>query len=72
MAPLLPNDEIRSVLKPLKRLQDNLGLFNDYSVQKAALGDFMQAHEPIGHRQDLVLAQSIGGLITVLHDRQAE
>lgn len=72
VAPLLPPGDIRPVLKPLKRLQDNLGLFNDYSVQQGALRDFMQAHEPIGHRQDLVLAQSIGALIAVLHDRQAE
>lgn len=72
VAPLLPPGDIRPVLKPLKRLQDNLGLFNDYSVQQGALRDFIQAHEPIGHRQDLVLAQSIGALIAVLHDRQAE
>ncbi|WP_405404354.1 CHAD domain-containing protein [Paracoccus sp. Ld10] len=71
-APLLPPGDIKPVLRPLKRLQDNLGLFNDYSVQQGALHDFMQDHEPIGHSRDLILAQSIGALIAVLHDRQAE
>lgn len=69
-APLYPAAAVRPILKPLKRLQDNLGLFNDYSVQQAFLKSFMDAHEPIGHRQDLALAQSIGALIAVLHERQ--
>ncbi|TGN37866.1 CHAD domain-containing protein, partial [Paracoccus liaowanqingii] len=71
-APLFPADAVKPLLKPLKALQDNLGLFNDYSVQQVALRDFMEAHEPIGQKQDLVLAQSIGALIAVLHERQKE
>lgn len=70
-APLFPAPDIKKLLKPLKKLQDNLGLFNDYSVQQAALSRFMQAHEAVGHKQDLILAQSIGALIAVLHARQA-
>lgn len=32
----------------------------------------MTSHQPLGHKQDLVLAQSIGALIAVLHERQKE
>lgn len=71
-APLYPAALVKPILKPLKRLQDNLGLFNDYSVQQAFLQAFMEDHEPLGHKQDLVLAQSIGALIAVLHERQKE
>ena len=71
-APLFPPEAVKPLLKPLKKLQDTLGLFNDYSVQQVALRDFMQAHEPIGQKKDLILAQSIGALIAVLHVRQTE
>lgn len=71
-APVLPPRKLRLLLKPLKYLQDNLGLFNDYSVQQVALRDFMDQRLSAGRRQDLVLAQSIGALIAVLHARQRE
>lgn len=71
-APLVPASALKPVLKPLKRLQDNLGLFNDYSVQQDFLRDFMDRQAPSGDRRDLVLAQSIGALIAVLHERQRE
>ena len=71
-APLYPASAVKPILKPLKRLQDNLGLFNDYSVQQAFLQDFLDRHEPLGHKRDLALAQSIGALIAVLHERQKE
>lgn len=71
-APLYPAAAVKPILKPLKRLQDNLGLFNDYSVQQTFLQAFMTSHQPLGHKQDLVLAQSIGALIAVLHERQKE
>lgn len=69
-APLFDAPDIKALLKPLKRLQDNLGLFNDYSVQQIALRRFMDSHDPIGHKDDLVLAQSVGALIAILHGRQ--
>lgn len=71
-APLYPAAAVKPILKPLKRLQDNLGLFNDYSVQQTFLQDFLDRHEPLGHKRDLALAQSIGALIAVLHERQKE
>lgn len=69
-APVLPARDLRLLLKPLKGLQDNLGLFNDYSVQQVALQDFMDHHLSQGRKQDLMLAQTIGALIAVLHARQ--
>lgn len=71
-APLYPGGAMKPILKPLKRLQDNLGLFNDYSVQQAFLQDVMEHHDRLDHRQDLALAQSIGALIAVLHERQMQ
>ncbi len=36
-APLFPENEIKTLIKALKLLQDNLGNFNDYSVQQIFL-----------------------------------
>lgn len=71
-APVFPPRKLKLLLKPLKDLQDNLGLFNDYSVQQVALQNVMDHHPSKGRKQDLVLAQSIGALIAVLHGRQKE
>src|SRR5690606_35611354 len=35
--PVFPQDDFTAVLKPLKRLQDSLGWFNDYAVQQTKL-----------------------------------
>lgn len=71
-APLFADKDIKALIKPLKRLQDNLGLFNDYSVQQLSLQAFMDSHAAKGRRTDLAIAQSIGALIAVLHQRQLE
>jgi len=72
-APLFPSAEVKTVLKPLKRLQDNLGLFNDFSVQQAALRSFMEGRASNApSRDDLSAAQSIGALIAVLARQQTE
>ncbi|MBM3606479.1 MAG: CHAD domain-containing protein [Alphaproteobacteria bacterium] len=72
VAPVLPMNELGLLLRPLKGLQDNLGRFNDYSVQQVALQDFMNRRLSGSRKQDLMLAQSIGALIAVLHARQKE
>lgn len=70
--PVFPKAALRSLLKPLKGLQENLGMFNDYSVQQASLQAFLlklcddQAHARIE------IAQSVGALIVVLHTHQLE
>ncbi|MEY8840906.1 CHAD domain-containing protein, partial [Cribrihabitans sp. XS_ASV171] len=69
-APLFSNDDLAKVLKPLKKLQDNLGLFNDYSVQQDALRTFVETHKSRNRANDMEVAMAAGGLITVLHERQ--
>lgn len=69
-APLFPRRRFRKLLAPLKELQENLGLFNDYSVQQIALREFLQHHPAAGMPQERAMAASIGALIGVLHQRQ--
>ena len=71
-APLFPKGEFRALIAPLKTLQDNLGLFNDYSVQQRTLGAFVARHPATRRAQDLEMATSIGALIAVLHQRQQQ
>lgn len=67
-APVFPEEPFQELLKPLKRLQDALGLFNDRSVQQHNLQAFVKSlgDEP----RRLEIAQSAGALITVLHQHQ--
>jgi len=65
---LYAEEEIDIAIKELKRLQDNLGDFNDYEVQGAAMGRFaeelasemMKALE-LYREMDIVLMDSAGG-----------
>lgn len=68
-APVFPQDAFRRILKPLKKLQDSLGLFNDCAVQQTALTAFADSlgDEP----RKLEIAQSVGALVLVLHRQQA-
>ncbi|MEX0364834.1 MAG: CHAD domain-containing protein [Ruegeria sp.] len=67
--PLFDTRAFRKGLKPLKKLQENLGLFNDYSVQQEALLAFLGAGKRRGE-PDAEIALAVGGLITVLSRRQ--
>lgn len=71
-APFFPKAQIKGLIKSLKRLQDNLGLFNDYSVQQDSLKAFLDTHQSMPRAQYAAVAQSIGALIAVLHRRQTE
>ncbi|MFC3615954.1 CHAD domain-containing protein [Lutimaribacter marinistellae] len=71
-APLFAAEDLAKVLKPLKKLQDNLGLFNDYSVQQEALRSFVKTHRSRDRATDTEVALAVGGLITVLHKRQLD
>ncbi len=68
-APLFPKGTLKALIKDLKRLQDNLGRFNDFSVQQLSLQEFLREHSP-KRQSNIDFAQSIGALITVLHQRQ--
>ena len=62
---LFPADQMKILIKQLKRLQDNLGDFNDLCVQQ----DFLTVHlETIKPQtpQAVILAAATGGLITRL------
>ncbi len=69
---LFPKPEFKSLLRPLKQLQDNLGLFNDYSVQQISLQDFLRNASDKPRDTNLAVAQSVGALTAVLHRRQLE
>jgi CHAD domain-containing protein len=68
-ASLFPSDEITLLTKQLKQFQDNLGEFNDLSVQRNTLKEYLDTIVPESDRAILVAA-AIGGLITNLNMRQ--
>ncbi|NOD46016.1 CHAD domain-containing protein [Ruegeria sp. HKCCD5849] len=69
-APLFDAKGFKLILKPLKKLQDNLGLFNDYSVQQEALLAFVSQQSNTQGRVDAQVGLAVGGLIAVLDQRQ--
>jgi len=71
-SPMFPLNEIKNLIKALKRLQDNLGLFNDYSVQQESLQEFILTHASKGRKQDISVAKSVGALIAMLYQKQLE
>ena len=64
---LFPEEKISILVSQLKTLQDNLGLFNDLSVQQETLKNYSQ--KPAFNTK-LVLA--LGILIGKLHEEQLE
>ena len=71
-APLFPREDVRCLIKSMKRLQDNLGAFNDCSVQIDALSAFVAGQKFRNKATQMSIAQSVGALIAVLHHRQGE
>ncbi|WP_170513562.1 CHAD domain-containing protein [Ruegeria atlantica] len=69
-APLFDKSDFKMLIKPLKKMQDNLGLFNDYSVQQEALLNFVSTQSDARNRTSAPLAMAAGGLIAVLDQRQ--
>ncbi len=67
---LFPEPAMDSLVKSLKKLQDNLGSFNDLSVQQRMLAQYQ--NELAGGEQNKVIqvAAALGGLITHLHEEQ--
>jgi CHAD domain-containing protein len=63
---LYPQEEVAVFVKQLKRLQDNLGDFNDLSVQQTELKSFLQRRP---QRVSVDTAAAIGALIARLEDR---
>jgi CHAD domain-containing protein len=68
-ASLFPSDEIALLTKQLKRFQDNLGEFNDLSMQQGTLKEYLDMIDPESDQSTLIAA-AIGGLIMNLNTRQ--
>ena len=68
---LFPKKDIRFLVKQLKKLQDNLGHFNDICVQQDSLQDYLE-HQVTGDEEAIDVAAAIGGLVTNLGNRQQE
>jgi CHAD domain-containing protein len=69
-APIFPEDEIKSLIKSLKVLQDNLGNFNDYSVQQAFLRQVLSEKMGDFGGAELKVAESVGALTAMLNRLQ--
>ncbi len=67
---LFPPTDINTLIKQLKQLQDNLGRFNDLSVQQAFLYEKLENVSP-ANQQAVSYAASLGALISALHREQA-
>jgi CHAD domain-containing protein len=57
---------MKMLVRQLKQLQENLGDFNDLSVQQGFLIDYLQTIRP-KTAQAVMLAAATGGLISRLH-----
>ncbi len=68
--PLFDARDFKKIIKPLKKLQDSLGVFNDCSVQQEALLEFVARQSDTQKRANAQLAMSVGGLVAVLDQRQ--
>jgi CHAD domain-containing protein len=64
---LYDRERVEALIRQLKKLQDNLGEFNDLSVQTADLGSRLA-----GARSKADTAAAIGGLMTALDARRAD
>jgi len=67
--PLFSKKKVKVLIRALKVLQDNLGRFNDYSVQQVSLGVFMSGQSMSG-KKSLKVAESIGALTAMLYQLQ--
>ena len=70
-ASLFPTEEMKAFIKQLKILQDNLGTFNDLSVQQIFLYDYLKTMRT-SSVNSFQLAAATGGLIVRLNMEQAE
>jgi CHAD domain-containing protein len=67
---LFPEAEMEILVKSLKKLQDNLGNFNDLSVQQKMLGQYQSELTIKDQKNAIKVAAALGGLITHLHEEQ--
>lgn len=70
-ASLFPRHEMNDLIGQLKKLQDNLGDFNDLRVQRENLATYLDEIQPEQSDAKVRIA-AVGGLLVRLHERQAE
>ena len=70
-ASLYDQEQMKQMIRQLKILQNNLGDFNDLSVQQEMLAGYLSQIRP-GTKKSRELAAAIGGLMTNLADRHRE
>ena len=58
------------MIKALKRLQDNLGRFNDYSAQQIALQEFLDQQLQGNKKVSPKMIEAIGALVALKHQMQ--
>lgn len=68
--PLFQRDDIKTLIKTLKILQDNLGKFNDYSVQQEFLRQVLEEDIKSFKGNEMVLIEAIGALTAMLYNLQ--
>ena len=68
-APLFPDKEIKSLINALKLLQDNLGKFNDFSVQQKFLRQVLNDKMDV-FGAEIKVAESVGALTAMLYRLQ--
>ncbi len=69
-APLFPENEIVTLIKALKLLQDNLGRFNDYSVQQKFLRQVLNNKIDRFGGLEVKVADAVGALTAMLNRLQ--
>lgn len=69
---MFPAKPFKKLLGSLKKLQENLGLFNDYSVQQTGLEKAVRLLPQENGAPDAETLQSVGALIAVLHGLQTQ
>ncbi len=67
--PYFKKKDVKRFVKQLKKLQNNLGDFNDLSVQQSVLGQYQKGLRGRSMR-DIQVAAALGGLITSLASEQ--
>jgi CHAD domain-containing protein len=68
---LYPSKEMKQLIRQLKNLQNNLGLFNDLSVQQDMLNSYLGGLKPDSGKAKKMGA-AIGGLLTNLYHEQQQ
>ena len=69
-APFFPEEVISLLIRNLKKMQSNLGNFNDYSVQQHFLQNILKEKMDAFTDYELTVSNSIGALTAMLHQKQ--